>query len=287
MEREKALNALFSNLNLLLKDLYSLILQYEKDLLLDGKYLFEWDTPRILHLVHDNQYLYTNCLENRLIYQYSFDGKLLNTLPYETNAMELINNQLYLADYIRFFILDIKSNVIIEEWNLPKEENESIGGWSLKIDQENVFIIPHAKTHEIYLFLKKNGKEIKKFGSKKESQELGQFDLPFGLTVNEKYLYVCDFGNDRIQVLNKKNGRFISQWKSGDRLIVSPKCILLHENYFYVGDKIGIQVFTSEGVCHQVFGKKNVSEDESEAVMSICIVNERLYANRDLIQVFS
>ena len=80
----------------------------------------------------------------------------------------------------------------------------------------------------------KNGKEIKKFGSKESSSKNGEFNDPAGLTVNEKYLYVCDWGNDRVQVLDKENGKFICEWKGGQRKIKYPMSILLYENLFYL-----------------------------------------------------
>jgi len=48
-------------------------------------------------------------------------------------AMEIVNNQLYLLDESKFFIVDIKINSIIQSWNLPKENNKSVGGLHLKL----------------------------------------------------------------------------------------------------------------------------------------------------------
>jgi len=120
-------------------------------------------------------------------------------------------------------------------------------------------------------------KEIKKFGSKESSSKNGEFNCPEGLTVNQKYLYVCDLCNHRVQVLDKENGKFICEWKDGQRKIKDPMSILLHENLFYFGDCYGIQVFTKEGKCIQSFGSPGSGKKECDEVTGICIVDDKLY----------
>jgi len=251
---------------------------------INGKYLFEWKCPKekdhtLLNIVHDNKHLYINCTKQKEIYCYSFDGKLVTSLKYYARAMELLNNQLYLLDDKKLFIVDLKTNSMIESWDLPKEEERSVGGDSLKVDQEQIYFTPWASfSHYVYLYTKK-GKEINKFGSKEQSEAEGKFHYPTGVTVDEEYLYVCDCANDRVQVLDKKNGTFICQWKNGQRSISRPRSILLYEHLFYVGDNYGIQVFTKQGTCIQVFGSSNIGSDKGEfdAVTGLCIVNDKLY----------
>jgi len=196
--RRKNLLKMLDDLDLLYSDLNRIILEYEA-WSFEGKYLFEWQGPKGDHIfwrvVHDDQYLYINCSQQREIYRYSLDGKLINSLKYYAIAMEIINNQLYLMDDSKFFLVDIKINSLIQSWNLPTENNESVGGWYLKVDQEKIYFTPcPSDIHYVYLF-NKNGREIKKFGKKEESQKNGEFHQPYGLTVNEKYLYVCDQEN--------------------------------------------------------------------------------------------
>jgi len=123
----------------------------------------------------------------------------------------------------------------------------------------------------------KNGKEIKKFGKKEKSQKNGEFNGPYGITVNEKYLYVCDRGNNRVQILDKENGNFIHQWKDGQRSFESPQSILLYEHLFYVGDRNGIQVFTKENKCIQLIGSFGFDKGEFCVAAGVCIVNDKLY----------
>jgi len=155
---------MLDDLDLLYSDLNRIILEYEA-WSFEGKYLFEWQGPKGDHnlrkVVHDDQYLYINCSQQREIYRYSLDGKLINSLKYNANAMEIINNQLYLMDDSKFFLVDIKINSLIQSWNLPTENNRSVGGWHLKVDQEKIYFTPLPKnSHYVYVYSKK-GREKK------------------------------------------------------------------------------------------------------------------------------
>jgi len=251
-----------------------------------GTYLFEWQFPKgdkhdLRKVARSEDYLYINCVEQKEIYRYSLDGKHINSLKYYAEAMEIVNNQLYLMDQTKFFIVDIKMNSIIQNWNLPKENNKSVGGLYLKVDQkvdqEKIYFAPYVNDiHFVYLF-NKNGKEIKKFGKKKESLNDGEFNGPSGLTVNENYLYVCDYMNHRVQIVDKENGNFIHQWIEGQRSFVNPESILLYEHLFYVGDKDGIQVFTKDNKCIQLIGSSGSDTGQFSSVTGICIANEKLF----------
>jgi len=107
-----------------------------------------------------------------------------------------------------FFIIDIKTfDEPIQSWDLPKAPSGgSVGGLYLKIDEENIYFTPQ-NTHCVY-FYTKNGTEIKKFGTFKASSKEGEFRCPRGITVDEKYLYICDSWNERLQVLDKKKWKY-------------------------------------------------------------------------------
>jgi len=148
-----------------------------------------------------------------------------------------------------FFILDIKNNSITPGWNLPIPEKKGfIGAHYMKVDQENnnnIYWTPYHNSHYVY-FYTLEGKEMNKFGSPTHSTKKGEFNTPCGIALNKKYLYICDYGNSRIQVLNKFNGNFIRQWTDPGqtRRFYNPRAILLYENqYFYIGDRNGIQIW--------------------------------------------
>jgi len=99
------------------------------------------------------------------------------------------------------------------------------------------------------------------------------------VTIDEKYLYVCDCINDRVQILEKENGKFKEQWKCGFRKFYYPLSILLYEPFIYVGDVNGIQVFSKDenNQCIESFGKKGRQTEEFTYVTGLCIVNDHLY----------
>jgi len=149
----------------------------------------------------------------------------------------------------------------------------------LKIDNNNkMYFTPYRFSNHIYLFNYQNGKEIKKFGTKEPSELEGEFQTPFGITVNEKYLYVCDCLAQRVQIVDKENGKFISQWKEGgQRPLYYPQGILLFDEKLYIGDDHGIQIFTKDGKYIQDFGIFGSSQGHFRESRDLCIVNDSVY----------
>jgi len=243
-----------------------------------GNYLLEWKCPKekdhyLWNIGHDNRYLYVNCFQQGEIYRYSFDGKLISSLKYKARAMEIVKNQLYLLDNSQFFIVDIQTDSKIENWNLPK----NVHGFYIKVDQEKIYFTDANLYHYVYLYSTK-GKEINKFGSETKSVKKGEFNDPTGITVNEQYLYVCDRSNHRVEVINKENGAFCCEWKTGLKAFDYPRSILLYENLFYVSDTFRIHVFTKENECIDSFGNgKGSGQGECNGIRSVCIVNDKLY----------
>jgi len=193
--------------------------------------MFEWDlSQKFPHsIVSDNKELYVSGYGG--INSYSFDGKLIiNTFHKGTDAMEMINNQLYLLGDSDFCILDLKTNSIIERWNCPPED---FYPYCLTIDQETLYFTHKfgANANYVHLYTIK-GKEIKKFGCKERSKQGGAFLCPAGITIDDKLLYVCDGGTNRIQAVNKEDGRFQHQWKEGQRSFNWPRGILLYQQLF-------------------------------------------------------
>jgi len=105
---------------------------------------------------------------------------------------------------------------------------------------------------------------------------------------NEKYLYICDQSNYRVQVLNKENGNFITKWNDGRQCIYVS--ILLYENLLYIGHRSGIQIWTKKGEYLQACGSFGGGKEEFDWVSGICVVNDKLYMvdqKNDRIQVWS
>jgi len=172
----------------------------------------------------------------------------------------------------KLFIVDIPTSSIIKNWKLPTDQ----AARDLTVDEEKIYITLFSLNY-IYRF-NKEGKELKKLGGEDgKSRKEGSFVHPAGLTKNEKYLYICDCTNQRVQVLEKDDGSYLCQWKEGERPFRSPQSNLLYENILYVGDWKGIQIFDKAGKCMKSFGSEGEGQGKFFNVRSLCIVNESLY----------
>jgi len=279
MERKNELMKILNDLEVLLIDLTRLVIEYDTIEKFNAKYIFHWKCQErcwLQRIAYNDQYLYVNCTQHDEIYRYSLDGKLIDSLSYQAHHMEIINNQFYLLNNFQFFIIDIKTITMIQSWNLPKEKDKSVGGWYGKFEQEKIYFTPYRITHYVYLF-NKDGKKIQLFGSKEPSLIVGQFNTPYGITVNERYLYVCDCFNHRVQVLDRENGKFILLLKDEQKNFHNPQMILLDEELVYIGDNNGIQVWTKESKCIQRIGCSRGNEGEFRLVRGFCIVNDKIY----------
>jgi len=87
--------------------------------------------------------------------------------------------------------------------------------------------------NQIFICQSDNGLVLKKFGKAHQSSKKGEFHQPSGITVNTKYLYVCDCGNNRVQKITQDKGIYVSQWNQ----CYSPKSIYYDEieKIFYIG----------------------------------------------------
>jgi len=289
MNRKEALLNILADLDVFYHDLNSLIIEYDTTNL-NGNYETEWLLSKenhsgYRHIASDNQYLYVNCTWKQILNRYSFDGKFIEQLHFNARAMQIINNQkFYFIDDSKICLMDLQTLSIIASWNLPKESGRAVGGYHLIVDEKEtiIYFTPELYAHYVYSFDQKKGEIIKKFGTQESSKKEGEFWHPAGITIDQQYLYVCDRSNQRVQMLNKDNGTYISLWKMGERLFSYPQSILLYENYLYIGDWYGIQVFTTEQnnrKCIQVIGISAFGSSKGmfRVVTSFCIVNDKLY----------
>jgi len=144
-----------------------------------------------------------------------------------------------------------------------------------------------------------DGKLVKEFGTIEIGSSNGQFYYPFGLTVDNKYVYICDSFNNRVQILIKENGEFVSKWGKGEASLElgqfsCPNSIYHHlsENLIYVGDNYSVQLFRKDGVCIQRLGEKEFEKRMNQfcGVSGICVMDDRLYiddCDNKRIQIYS
>jgi len=89
---------------------------------------------------------------------------------------------------------------------------DGVSGWPnyLKLDQFRIYLTLSGKNF-IYL-CDYQGKLMQKWGNEIKSSKQGEFHEPTQMSVNEEYFYVCDMENNRVQILEKEDGKFKTQW---------------------------------------------------------------------------
>jgi DNA-binding beta-propeller fold protein YncE len=94
------------------------------------------------------------------------------------------------------------------------DDGQFIRPQSMLIDGDLVYITD-ACNHRIVVF-KTDGTFVRNMGS--AGSALGQFRFPYGLDMDrEGRLIVCEFGNNRVQMIDKNTGKGLKTWGAGGR----------------------------------------------------------------------
>jgi len=184
---------------------------------------------------------------------------------------------LYIANDTHVTILNLKLE-FLSSWNLS---TSSV--LQLKVDGNTLYLILGA-FNKIRLCNSQDGKNLKEFGIVPGSKD-GEFGYPCGLTVDNKYVFICDRNNHRIQILTKDNGVYISKWGRGIESTEQgqfsyPESIYHHlsEDLMYIGDRFSVQLFSKDGVCIQRLGdEEGIHMNQFQEVVGICVMDGRLY----------
>jgi len=128
---------------------------------------------------------------------------------------------------------------------------------------------------------------VKNWGQKNSGRSNpGEFNNPRGVTVNNKFLYICDSWNHRIQILTKNQGIFHTQWGSGKPSeemghFRNPTCIYYgsEDALFYIGDSFTIQLFKEEGMCIQQIGDIHQGNKMNQFswITGVCSMDNQLF----------
>jgi len=190
-------------------------------------------------------------------------------------------SSLYLATCDQIIILNLKLEVL-SSWKYSHLAGLTSRFRGLKI-HERILYLTIEGWRQIFLYKPEDGTLLNRWG--------GEFNYPLGITVNNKFVYVCDSWNHRIQILTKKGG-FSSQWgkkKSETDLgqFVFPRIIYrdLSEDTFYVGDQHSVHLLNRDGKWIQRLGEKS----QGSKLSGICVMEDQLYISDDnnkRIQIF-
>jgi len=238
------------------------------------------------------QHLYMCLKKSNLLVTCNANGEIIKKNSSLSNPcaidIDQTNSTLYIADKTHITVLNLELQCL-SSWTLPKEPlYMTFRG--LKVDGHTLYLTIWGYD-QIFLCNSQVGSVLKEFGG--NGSQDGEFQCPTGLTVNNKYVYICDYLNDRVQILTKENGIYVSKWgnekestKQGE--FYNPHSIYNHvlEDLIYVGDQMSIQIFSKDGVCIQRLGDKT----SFYSVLGICVMDDRLYVSdgsNNRIQIFN
>jgi len=168
---------------------------------------------------------------------------------------------------------------------------------AIKVDGKLLYLTMGGK-HQIMICDYKHGKILSKWGTEMAGKGEGEYNEPRGMCVDEKYVYVCDKLNHRIQVLTKGKGAFVTQWSKDkesriERQFYLPYTIYYYQRdqMFYIGDTYNVQLFTKDGICWQRLGDNRHGNNMNQFSDALCISisDDKLYVsdcNNKRIQLF-
>jgi DNA-binding beta-propeller fold protein YncE len=118
------------------------------------------------------------------------------------------------GDHDRIQVFDKDLNYLFEFGRFGAEDGEFSRPQSMVIDGDTLYVTD-ACNHRIDVFTT-GGRFVRSMG--RIGSDLGEFRFPYGLDMDSKgRLVVCEFGNNRVQLIDKETGKGLAAWGSGGR----------------------------------------------------------------------
>jgi len=148
---------------------------------------------------------------------------------------------------------------------------------AIAADSTNLYVA----TKTSVLVVDQQGTTLHQFGSAGAGD--GQFDSPFGLDVDEDCIYLCDYGNNRIQVFSK-SGTFLRKWGTegtASAQFKNPRSCAVAAGRLYVVDANNhrIQVFTTDGDYVRMWGGYGNLPGQFAYPGEVKVANGRVYVH--------
>lgn len=170
--------------------------------------------------------LYVPDTHNHNVLIYSPNGKLLGSFGSEGKG----DGQFLLPtgiafDHGRIFICEYGGNDRVQVFDLHWHKLFQFGRWGngdgefsrpeMMVIDNGLVYLTDACNHRIDVFTTE-GKWVRNMGS--TGSGLGQFRFPYGLAEDsEGHLIVTEFGNNRVQMIDKQTGRGLKTWGTAGR----------------------------------------------------------------------
>jgi len=305
-ELKRALLNLLDSFTLLPLVVCNMALEYCAPIPWDQKLRQTWTLPAGSSprgLTTDSTYLYICDEPKDSVLQYTLDGTFVTawrkssiekTSPPKSlfvypKGIAYSNKLFYVVDWTNLKAINFKRE-IMGSVILPFS---SQGGNIMRIDNDRIYLTI-AGRHRLYVYQvhhtlgQINFNLSTKIGTSKGGSNKVEFLNPYGIAFNQNFLYICDSGNKRIQVLIKRNYGYSRTL--GDKVFENPMCILHYEGILYIGDQSCIRLFTPDG-----YSIQNISLNDKEGspsshdIRDLLVIENRMYvADRgtDRIHVF-
>jgi len=227
MTRSKELIELLKNLNFLLSDLISIIIDYDQ-IGFPIKPTQIWSlqpTDSVPHgIISDQKFLYVCDNVNEQIKIYNFEGqKIRQPCPSfnSPSGIDFYENSLYIIETGKVSICNLQLNILFSFYVPNFLQRIS----HIKVDQ-NLIYITTAGFDYVYTYTQEGEFKLK----------LDGFNEPRGLAFDDQSLYICDCDNHQIQLLNKKHYSKKEKWGKVFLLeIFSSKSYRLLRNFSLCG----------------------------------------------------
>jgi len=251
------------------------------------------DHKEVTGLIHHEQHLYiTSPSQNGIsIYNLksskSVQRKDISHSRAAAIDLDLKTHLLYIGNNKSITQFNLKTLAIASSWQVPGISVIYTRS-CIKLDEDKI-CITSAGCQQVMICNKMNGEVLNKFGKENSGKSQGEFSLPFGITVNNKNLFVCDHNNHRVQILEKISGKFITQYGSGMESVEKGNFTFPRGVYYdlldricYVGDRYSVQLFikTDEtNECIERIGDTEVGGrmNQFKYVNGICRVNDCIH----------
>ena len=136
---------------------------------------------------------------------------------------------------------------------------------------DRVFVCDR-NNHRLQVFTKERLEFVKTIGSQGKGDE--HFDTPIDITQDELgNMYVCDFGNNRVKLLNKQGEFQLSFNKKANGQLNRPSGVCVVNQFVYVVECWGncVSVFSRDGQFVTSFCKGGKKEGEFNCPFGICV----------------
>jgi hypothetical protein len=213
--------------------------------------------------------------------------EVFKNIPEWTEDICFWNGDLYLTDHDYIYTWDFKSSKAIIKFSVPPTDDHHTITCHLSFDAD--FCYFSSKSLNQVLVYNHKGVLIKVLGSKELTchSNKGEFFYPQATASVSGFIYVCDCHNHRIQVFEKKNFTPIMTWGEKDKEATSkfirtkgklcyPSTIIIEKDLCFIGDYLGVQLFTKDGQFRQLVISK-LSSPSDRSLTSMQLIGTELF----------